>query len=63
VIAGDEKDWRVLIAAPLERFRQALPEVLARIRVVEEIASAEDRIYGVPARNVEDSPNHIHAGA
>jgi hypothetical protein len=63
VIARNEKDRRVLVAAPLERFCQALPEIRAGIRIVEEITNAEDCIYSIPARNVEDSPNHIHTGA
>jgi hypothetical protein len=63
MIAGNEKNRRVLVAASLERFRQALPEIRAGIRIVKDIANAEDCIYGVPARDVEDSPNYIHTGA
>jgi hypothetical protein len=63
VIARNEKDRRVPIAATLERFCQALPEIRARIRVIEDITNAEDCIYSIPARDVEDSPNYIHAGA
>jgi hypothetical protein len=63
VIARNEKHRRVLVASPLERFCQALPEIRAGIRIVEDITNAEDRIYSIPARDVEDSPNYIHAGA
>jgi cytidylate kinase len=63
VITWNQKDRRVLFAAPLKRFCQALPEIRARIRIVEDVANAEDRIYCIPARDVEDSPNYIHAGA
>jgi hypothetical protein len=63
VIAWNQNDRWVLIAAPLERFREAFPEIGAGIRIVEDIANAEDSIYRIPACDVEDSPNYIHAGA
>jgi hypothetical protein len=53
----------VLIAAPLERFREAFPEIGTGIRIVEDIANAEDSIYRIPACDVEDPPNDIHACA
>jgi hypothetical protein len=63
VIARNEKDRRVLFTASLKRFCQALPEIRAGIRIVEDVANAEDCIYSIPACDVEDSPNYIHAGA
>jgi hypothetical protein len=63
MIAGNEEYRRVLVAAPLERFSQPLPEILAGIRIVEDIANAEDCIYCVPAPDIEDSANYIHTGA
>jgi cytidylate kinase len=63
VIARNEKDGRVVFAAPLKCFCQALPEIRAGIRIVENVANAEDCIYSIPARDVEDSPNYIHTGA
>ena len=63
MVSGDEKDGRVLTASALEYFCQSLPEVRTGIRIVEDIAYAEDSIYGVAARDVEDSPNNVHAGA
>jgi hypothetical protein len=63
VITRNEKDRRVLLAAPLKRFCKALPEIRAGIRIVENVANAEDCIYSIPACDVEDSPNYIHSGA
>jgi hypothetical protein len=63
MIAGNEKDGRVRAGVRLERPCQPFPEIWAGIRIVEDITNAEDCIYSIPARNVEDSPNHIHTGA
>jgi hypothetical protein len=63
VVSGNEKDGRVLTASALEHFGQALPENRAGIRIVEDIAYAEDGIYGVAARDLEDSSNNVDAGA
>jgi hypothetical protein len=63
VIAGNQKDSWVLIATPLECFREAFPEIGTGIRIVEDIANAEDSIYRISACDVEDPPNDIHAGA
>jgi hypothetical protein len=63
VIAWNEKNGRMLIAAPLKRFCQALPKIGTGIRIVEDVTHAEDSIYGVSSRYIEDSPHYIHAGA
>ena len=63
MIARNQKHRRVLLAAPLERSRQALPEIQSRIGIIEDIPNTKDRVYRIPARHVEDSPHHIHAGA
>jgi hypothetical protein len=53
----------VPLAAPLERSRQAFPEIRTGIRIVEDIPNTEDRVYRIPTRNVEYCANYIHAGA
>jgi hypothetical protein len=63
MIAGNEKDGRVRAGVRLERPCQPLPEIWAGIRIVEDITNAEDRIYGVAPRDVQDSANYIHARA
>ena len=63
MVSWNEKDRRVLNASALEYFCQSFPEIRTWIRIVEDIACAEDGIYGVAARYVEDSPNNVHAGA
>jgi hypothetical protein len=63
MIAGNEKDGRVRAGARLKRPCQPLPEIWAGIRIIEDITNAEDRVYGVAPRDVEDSANYIHAGA
>jgi hypothetical protein len=63
MIARNKKDGRVLAATSLENPSKPLPEIRVGVRIVEDIPSAEDCIDNVPACNVEDSPNHIHAGA
>jgi hypothetical protein len=63
MVSWNEKDGRVLNASALEYFGQSLPEIRTGIGIVEDIAHAEDGIYSVAARDVEDSPNSVHAGA
>ena len=63
MIAGDQKDGRVRACVRLERPCQPLPKIWTGIRIVEDITNAEDRIYGVAPRDVQDSANYIHARA
>ena len=47
----------------LKRPFKALPKIGGWFRIVEYITGTKNRMHSIPARDVEDSGDHIHPGA
>jgi hypothetical protein len=61
MVAGNQKQRGMLASAPLKRPCKPFPKIRGWFRIVEYITGAKYRIHRVPARDVEDSRDHIHA--
>ena len=63
MIARQKKDRRVVVAPPPEHSDEALPEILAGSRLVEDVARAHNGVGALAPRDVEDPVHDLHAGA